>query len=384
MADFIYMDNAATTFPKAETTYEAMDDANRNLAVNAGRGSYALAKRASSVIDEVRVRLCRLMSAETAAEVFLTTSATAAFNQIANGLSLSKNDIVYVSPFEHNAVMRTLHRLQEINGFTIQELPLKDDICEIDTAKTKYMFSQNRPTLVCMSHVSNVTGYILPVNDITEAAKECGATVVIDGAQACGLIPTDLRKLMCDFYIFAGHKTLYGPFGAAGFFKRIGARLEPVMTGGTGTDSLGLDMPAEGYERYEAGSHNIVAIAGLNASLAELPTPQEILVREQQLTEQIVQGLGKIQGVRLYVPTAENHVGIISFNIQGYKASETGMILDEDYNIAVRTGYHCAPLIHAHLHDEDHAGTVRVSIGRFTTEEDIQKLIEAVGEISKG
>ena len=110
-------------------------------------------------------------------------------------------------------------------------------VSKIDTAKTKYMFSQNRPTLVCMSHVSNVTGYILPVNDITEAAKECGATVVIDGAQACGLIPTDLRKLMCDFYIFAGHKTLYGPFGAAGFFKRIGARLEPVMTGGTGTDS---------------------------------------------------------------------------------------------------------------------------------------------------
>ena len=105
MADFIYMDNAATTFPKAETTYEAMDDANRNLAVNAGRGSYALAKRASSVIDEVRVRLCRLMSAETAAEVFLTTSATEAFNQIANGLSLSKNDIVYVSPFEHNVML---------------------------------------------------------------------------------------------------------------------------------------------------------------------------------------------------------------------------------------------------------------------------------------
>ena len=383
MAELIYMDNAATTFPKAAITYRAMDDANRNLAVNAGRGSYALAKRASSVIDEVRFRLCRLMSAETAAEVFLTTSATAAFNQIANGLQINADDNVYVSPFEHNAVMRTLHGLQKKIGFNMHELPLKDDACEIDIAKTKYLFSQDKPSLVCMSHVSNVTGYILPVQELTETAKECGAIVVIDGAQACGLIPTDLRKLMCDFYLFAGHKTLYGPFGAAGFFKRIGSSLLPVMTGGTGTDSLNLDMPAEGYERYEAGSHNIVAIAGLNAALTELPAPQEILAREQQLTEQIVQGLREIKGVRMYVPMAENHVGIISFNIQGYKASETGMILDEDYNIAVRTGYHCAPLIHAHLHDEDHAGTVRASIGRFTTEEDIQKLIEAVGEISK-
>lgn len=383
MGDTVYLDNAATTFPKDETVYKAMDDVNRHLAINAGRGSYALAKQAALMIEETRRNLCRLVHAETVAEVFFTASATAAFNQIAGGLDIASGNNVYVTPFEHNAVMRVLYLLQQKNGFKIIEMPVDEKTLQIDTGKLKYMFAENAPSVVCISHVSNVTGYILPAEEITDIARIYGAKVIIDGSQACGLIPTDLRTLKCDFYIFAGHKTLYGPFGAAGFYKRFGTELEPVMAGGTGTDSLTLRMPAEGYERYEAGSHNIVAIAGLNASLKELPAPEELLKHEQDLTAEMVDGLRKINGVSLYVPPAEYHAGIISLNIHGYKASETGMILDADYNIAVRTGYHCAPLIHAHLHDEDYSGTVRVSVGRFTTEEETGKLVKAVREIAE-
>ena len=379
----IYLDNAATTYPKAEEVYRKMDEANRQLAVNAGRGSYALARVAQNLIEETRISLCRLAHAESVAEVFFTASATAAFNQIIGGLPFTAQSQVYYSPYEHNAVMRVLHLYQSRIGFTLTELPLIEDTGAIDLVQLQFLFSTKKPDYCFISQVSNVTGYILPTAEITAMAKQYQAVVCIDAAQACGLIPVDLRQLAADFYVFAGHKTLYGPFGAAGFFKRSGTVLQTCIAGGTGTDSLNLEMPRTGPERFEAGSHNLPAIAGLHAALQELPPPETLLAFEQELTHSLVEGLRRNPNVKLYLPPEDTHVGIVSLNLRGYQASEVGTILDEDYDIAVRTGFHCAPCVHAHLKDMEHAGTVRVSIGRFTTQEDVEKVVKAMKEIGE-
>ena len=379
----IYLDNAATTYPKSETVYRKMDEANRQLSFNAGRGSYAQARESAAVIETAREELYKKANAGSVAEVFFTPSATAAFNRIINGIGLKHESVVYVSPYEHNAVMRVLDMARRSYGFELEEMPVNELTGEIDLDTLNFMFLRKKPDFVFASHVSNVTGYILPVTEITDMARTHGAVVVIDGSQALGLVPVDFCDLNPDFYVFAGHKTLYGPFGASGFYKLYDTRLLPSFAGGTGSDSLNLNMPSSGYERYEAGSHDVVAIAGLLASLQELPESSELLEHEQKLTSHIVSGLSDLTSVKLYLPPADRHAGIVSFNIRGYKASDVGTILDADYGIAVRTGYHCAPCIHAHLRDEEYAGTVRASVGRFNSEKDAEALLKAVEEIGE-
>ena len=239
----IYLDNAATTFPKPESVYTEMDYVNRNLAVNTGRGSYSLARKATEIIDRTREKALKLIKGKDVADIVLTPSATIAMNVIIGGLDWSGADVCYVSPFEHNAVMRPLHLISEKYGFDLIELPLKSETLEIDFEKMEYMFSMNPPTKVFATHVSNVTGYILPVKEITEMAKKYNSKVIIDASQSLGLLDINMNNLMADFIAFAGHKNLYGPFGTSGFFVRKGTKINPFIAGGTGSDSLNLNMP---------------------------------------------------------------------------------------------------------------------------------------------
>lgn len=380
----IYFDNAATTYPKPEEVYVAMDEANRHFAVNAGRGSYALAQKASDVISETKEMILKLIGAEGVAEVVLTASATLASNQIFRGFEWRESDVVYVTPYEHNAVMRVLYALQEQYHFTIEQLEANPLTYELDLDKIKYQFLRKAPTVVAMTHVSNVLGYIVPVEDVAVLAKQYQAVVVVDGAQALGLVPTDWKKLSVDFYLFAGHKTPYGPFGVGGFIWNSACPLKPALAGGTGSDSLNLAMSVVGTIGYEPGSPNIVAITGLRAALQTLE-PEKLLEREQYLTRLLVEKLEQIIGVVIYKPAhAKQHVGIVAFNIEGYQAADVGILLDQDYHIAVRTGYQCAPFVHDLIEDKEHLGIVRASIGRYTTEEEIELLVGAVKEIAEG
>ena len=181
----IYLDNAATTFPKPEVVYTAMDHANRALAVNAGRGAYNAAKKASSIIDDTRGQIVSLFHARGIANVVFTPSVTHAMNQILNGLNLNRESTVYISPYEHNAVARTVHLLQNRVGFGVELLPLQEDL-RVDIERTQYMFTEKTPTVVVMNALSNVTGYILPVADVFYAAKKYGAITIMDAAQAAG------------------------------------------------------------------------------------------------------------------------------------------------------------------------------------------------------
>lgn len=388
MEKCIYLDNAATTFPKPEAVYQAMDEVNRLYAVNAGRGSYALASHAAAVIAETRTLLKQISGANETMKVVLMPSATIACNQLLWGIDWKSEDTVYVSPFEHNAVMRVLALQQEKYHFSIEELALDEESLLLDLKKIQFQFLRKKPSVVVMSHVSNVTGYILPVEQVAALAKEYGALMVVDGAQGLGLVPVCLRETDIDAYVFAGHKTLYGPFGTGGFLIRESiceaGRVKPVLAGGTGSDSLNLKMPQTGELAFEPGSPNIVAIAGLRAALQELCSRknESLFTQERRLTEYLIEKLSNIPEVKLYLPAdKERHVGIVSFSMEGYQASDVGMILDQDYRIAVRTGYQCAPLIHKYLRDESSGGVVRVGIGRYTTMEELDALVDAVRDM---
>jgi len=376
----IYLDNAATTFPKPEVVYQAMDKMNREGAVNAGRGSYRLAQAASKLIGETKDLLRQLVHVDISAAVVFAPSVTIAMNQIVNGLGLREKAVVYVSPYEHNAVARSIHELSKKRNLIIKEIPINSDL-EIDLEKLKYEFSKDKPDAVFCTHVSNVTGYILPVEKMFEEAKRYGSINVLDAAQSMGLVQIRADLMQVDLIAFAGHKTLYGPFGIGGFINVSGVPLDVFISGGTGSDSLNLEMPSGKETRYESSSCNIVAIAGLNAALKVID-PDVHMAHEKELGDYLIEKLSEIRSVKMYVPKDRTaHVGIVSFVVDGYNSEDIGTILDEDFDIAVRTGYHCAPFIHRHLKDLSTLGTVRIGIGQFTTKGEMDLLIEALKEI---
>ncbi|MFT4142832.1 MAG: aminotransferase class V-fold PLP-dependent enzyme [Mobilitalea sp.] len=378
----IYLDNAATTFPKPESVYVAMDKTNRELGVNAGRGSYKLAREASKLISETKCLLRQLIHADVSASIVFSPSVTIAMNQIVNGIEWNKNAIVYVSPYEHNAVARTVHKISSEKHITVKMLPIDENTYEIAIEKVKYEFSKNKPDVVFCTHVSNVTGYILPVEEIFAEAKKYKAITILDSAQSLGLIDFDVKQLNVDMIAFAGHKTLYGPLGIGGFINVSHIPLKTFVTGGTGSDSLNLDMPDGIEAKYEVASSNISAIAGLNAALKVLDV-NDIRSKELELTNYLVESLRRIKGVEMLIPAnLDQHVGIVSFTYSGMSSEDIGTILDEDFDIAVRTGYHCAPYIHDYLDDKKSLGTVRVGLSQFSRKSDIDALVNALKELN--
>lgn len=372
----IYLDNAATTFPKPESVYKVMDDCSRNYAVNANRGSYAAAEKCAQIITETKRKLQKIVNASSNYPVVFAPSITVALNQIISGIKWCSDDVVYISPYEHNAVARTLYLVKKKRNIRIRLLPLKNDLT-IDLDKLEFEFNVEHPKAVICTHMSNVTGYILPISKIFSLAKKFNAITILDSAQSLGLIPVDLNTMQLDFLAFTAHKSLYGPLGIGGFINVGGLVLEELIVGGTGSDSTNLDMPCDLIGRYESSSSNIVAIAGFNAALDCLDQ-QNILRHEKFLTTYLKRKLSSIPSVKLLSPDDEQHISVVSFVIDGYVSEDVGFILDDQFGICVRTGYHCAPFIHEYLEDDLFSGTVRIGIGQFNCEHDIDCLIDAV------
>lgn len=371
----IYLDNAATSFPRPETVCAEMDRVNRTLSVNAGRGGYKAAREASEIIYDTKKKLEALFHCTGKADVVLTPSVTQAFNQILNGLDISGNTVVYITAYEHNAIARTMESIRQRTGCTVCLIPMEEKTLEIDLKKTEYLFHEKNPDIVISTVISNVTGYMLPVKDLFELAKQFHAITIADAAQAAGLIDIDFDEIQADIIGFAGHKTLCGPFGIGGFIIQKDVSLKCILTGGTGSDSLNLSMPQSAPGRYEAGSENIVAIAGLHAALEWLSANQH-MERIKELTDYLIDGLSKNPDVTVFA--ANQQLGIVSFIVEGYDSGDVGQILDDEFDIAVRTGYHCAPYIHEYLKDNSYGGTVRVGIGPFNTKEDLDALLDAI------
>lgn len=377
-----YFDNAATTFPKPECVYKAMDEFYRNSGGNAGRGEYAIAKNSSQIIKETRELLQDILHCPTK-QVIFTPSATLAMNMILQGLiSLNKKNI-YISPFEHNAVTRVLHHFEESGAIKVHELVVTNTL-EYDLERIKYQFANNKPDIVVISHVSNVIGLVSPIESVLSLAKSCEAITVIDMAQSAGLIDYNVGSSNVDFAIFAGHKTLYGPTGISGFVMNTAIKLPPVIFGGTGYDSLNQDMPDSLPEKYEMGTLNIVGVAGLNASLKWIKsiTISELYAKEKEHRERLLKLLGNYNFINVIgnVP-GRDYAGIVSCVIDGISSDSAGGIFDQ-CNIAVRTGLHCAPKAHAFLKTLP-AGTVRFSVNYFTSNEDFEQLREALDYIEE-
>lgn len=378
----IYLDNAATTFPKPEVVIEAVADCMRNGAINAGRGAYPLARKADRLIEDTRYAVASQLNYKEG-RVLLTASATLALNQVLLGISWSHGDVIYSTPFEHNSVSRVLQHLKDTSNVKLLTLPINAKTLEYDLDAIKQMFEKMPPKALVMTHVSNVSGLITPVSIIAEMAKKYEAIVVIDGAQAGPLLPLPRVQELVDFYIFSGHKTFYGPFGIAGFVTNGNVPLTPMIFGGTGSHSELLAMPEELPFKHEVGSSNIVAIAGLYAACGWLQETgiENIREHERTLLKRTVEGLSESQDVKMYVSEDfEKHLGTLSFTIEGYTAQEVGMILSQEFGISTRTGLHCAPLAHKFLGTLPH-GTIRVGFGYFNTEVDAKCLIDAVRKI---
>lgn len=378
----IYFDNAATTYPKPESVYRRMEQAMRE-AVNIGRGSYSAAREGAALQEDVRKRLLKLVHGQNQYQVVLSHSATIAANQVLWGLDGSALRRIYLSPYEHNAVARTVHALAKRYHSEVRLLPVHAD-GSMDVEQTAFAFAQAPPNLVCMTVVSNVTGYRLPIEELTALAKQAGAKVLLDGAQAVGLVDIHIEQLQADYLLFAGHKTLYGPFGIGGFFMKQEDALGQFIYGGTGIDSLNLEMNRNGLSQYEPGSPDYTALAGLQAGLQwiEESGTGAILAHEQRLTRLLQEQLSQIDGVTLFGNGTEQ-TGLTAFTIDGYKPEEVGQILDEEFDIAVRTGYHCAPYVHRVIGSEETRGCVRVSVSAFGTEDEVERLVEAVRSIAE-
>lgn len=378
--EIAYFDNAATTFPKPEEVYSFMDTFYRRCGVNVGRGQHKLASEASALMEETRKLLLELFHCQNKKVIF-TSTATEAINIILQGIDIPQNACVYTSPFEHNAVTRTLHYLQKSKSFEIKQLDVDKNTLTYNLESIKAQFKKYKPYCVIISHASNVCGAIAPVEEIFTAAKKYNAITLVDMCQTAGLVDTDLSSDIFDYAVFEGHKTLYGPMGIGGFIANALIKLPSLIYGGTGVESANQDMPNEVPVKYEAGSHNILAISGLNASLKWINSIgiEAIRVKEYENRNKLLEILNDYDNIK--VIASDSSIGVISCVFDGYSSDNIGQVLS-DYNIATRTGLHCSPEAHKFLGTFP-AGTVRFSVGYFNSDDDFKKLREALDYIEE-
>lgn len=377
----VYFDNAATTYPKPEEVYSYMNKFYRESGVNVGRGQYKMASYASNVLEETKSLLKELLVCHNK-EIVFTSSATEALNIVLRGLEWINGANVYITPFEHNSVLRVLYYLESIYDLNIKELSVNKITLEYEMEKIRYDFQENKPNVVIVSHASNMCGLIAPIKEICDLAKIYDSTTIIDMSQTAGLIPTDLSKIKTDYTIFAAHKTLYGSFGLGGIILNRNAKLKPFLYGGAGIDSASKDVPETIPEKFEIGSQNIQAIAALNASLKWINKIGigNIYIKEITNTQKLVELLCRYENTKIIGYKDKNHnIGVISCIFEGYSSDNIGQVLNE-CDIAVRTGLHCAPLAHKFFGTFP-GGTVRFSLGYFNDDEDVNKLKEALDYI---
>lgn len=384
----IYLDNAATTFPKPAVVHDTVREFYSKNGVNPGRTGCDLALAAEQMIHSTRKRLSAyfnrsLMEAGKPKDpnrLVFTLNATMGLNLIING-TIGPGDHIVTTMLEHNSVIRPVnHKVREGAKATFVRPDSEgyldpDDIRKAIRARTR---------LVIVNHASNVTGVVQDLRAIGAVCKAEGVPFAIDAAQTAGVLPIDMAECHISFVSFTGHKGLLAPTGTGGVCVADDAEIRTTIYGGTGVRSIEPYHLEEYPYRLEAGTLNLAGIAGLSAGLEwiEQQGQENIHAREMRLLGMLQEGLAEIEGVTLWgTRNLERRVATLSMTVAGFDAQDVGTILDVDYNIQTRTGLHCAPLIHEH-HGTTPRGTVRFSIGPFNTEEHIRAAIQAVAEIA--
>ncbi|MBH5319309.1 aminotransferase class V-fold PLP-dependent enzyme [Paenibacillus sp. GSMTC-2017] len=378
----IYLDHAATSWPKPKAVTDAVVNAIINDGANPGRGSHAMAVRASRILFDTRKQLAKLFNIKNPNDIAFTSNTTMSLNMAIKGW-LKPGDHVISTTVEHNSVRRPLHYLEQTIGIEVSYIETdqqgKIRVDEIEEA------IQGRTTLIIVNHSSNLLGTILPVAEIGELAKKHGVKLLVDAAQSAGIIPVDVQAMGIHMLAFPGHKGLLGPQGTGGLYIAPEIDLEPLLHGGTGSQSETPHQPLVRPDRYEAGTQNTAGLAGLQAGVKYVleESVEKIHAKEWGLAQRLMEGLSKHENVQILGPAlGEPRTGIVAFNVDGVDPSELSFILDQHYKIAVRAGFHCTPLAHVSAGTVA-TGAVRASVGVFTTEEEVDALLIAIKEISQ-
>ena len=377
----IYLDNAATTFPKPESVYRAVDDCLRNYCANPGRGGHKLSLKSGRVLLEARELLAELFNADSPENVILTRNATEALNLAIKGFLYAGSHVITTS-MEHNSVMRPLKILEErgIETTIVQ----CNEYGEIDVESIKKEIKKET-ALIVATHASNVVGTITPIEGIGNLAKRYGLTFLVDASQTAGVYQIDMEKMNISMLAFTGHKSLMGPQGTGGLCIRGGLKLIPLQEGGTGSKSESLYQPDIMPDRYESGTHNTPGIAGLCAGVNFINSKGIDTIRshEQELTRYFLDGLREIKDVRIYgTKEIEKQAPVVSINIGDIGSSEISYILDETFDIATRSGLHCAPMAHKTIGTLEQ-GTVRFSFSIFNTIYQVDTVLDAIAHIAR-
>jgi len=383
MMKTIYLDNAATSWPKPEETYAAMDRYGRMIGGSPGRSGHRLSIEAGRIILDTREALARLLGLDDVFQIVFTMNATQALNLAIFGL-LSSGDHVITSSMEHNSAMRPL-RFMEKRGVDVSVI-MCSPRGELDPQNVLDAIKSNTKA-VYLTHASNVTGAIMPIREVGKITRAHGLTFCIDAAQTAGVVPISVDEMNIDLLAFTGHKSLYGPQGTGGLYIRKGLEkeIQPLMVGGTGSRSEFETQPDFMPDKYECGTPNGIGLAGLGAGVDFILTTglSNIQAKEKTLTQLFLDGLKSIQDVTIYGPgDAARQISIVSFNIDGVTPSEASLALDEQFGIMSRPGLHCAPSAHRTIGTFP-GGTVRFSFGYFNTEDDINRALETVRQLSR-
>ena len=376
----VYLDNAATSYPKPDCVYEQMNICMRTYCANPGRGSHAMSVQSAMAVNNCREQLSKLLKLDNDLNICFTKNATEALNIAIIG-SLSAGDHVITTNMEHNSVLRPLHTLQKNRKINLSIIE-GDSFGEIDPNSILKKINKKTKMVVCTLS-SNVNGIIMPIFEIGEICRKKGILFLLDASQGLGNIPIDFSKMYVSMLAFPGHKGLLGPQGTGGLYVSPDIRLKPLMQGGTGSQSESLLQPDIMPDLFESGTLNTPGIVGLGAAVGYLNDTgiDEVHSKKCDITQRLYDGLSQIKGIKIYSPAdMKKNSGIVAFNINNCDSSDISYLLDNRYKIACRSGLHCAPLAHAFFNTLK-SGIVRFSTGLFNTYEEIDYSVESVAKI---
>lgn len=381
----IYLDNAATSWPKPEGVLTAMDYFHRELGVAAGRGATRAAAEVDAVIARCRLRAANLLGVESPERVVFTFNGTDSLNLAIHGV-LRPGDHVIASTLEHNSVLRPLRELRERIGIDVTWIEPGQD-GRVNPVRFREALRPNTK-LFSLLHASNVTGVVQPIVDVGEIARRAGALMLVDAAQTVGHVPIHLRDMPIDLLACPGHKGLLGPLGTGLLFVRSGLddRIASLRQGGTGTQSEDDRQPTRFPEKLESGNHNTPGLFGLEASLNWIEERGLAAIHHHELSlrARLVERLLEFRGVRMFAADrSDDHVvGVLSLSLDDFDPQEASVILDQEFQIQTRAGLHCAPGAHRSLGTATTGGTVRISFSPFNTEADVDHFADAVRQMT--
>ncbi len=377
----IYFNNAATSCPKPETVYQAVDNFFRNSGKNPGRSGSAARLDAAHMIFETREKIAEFFSIKDSAHLVFNSGATESLNTVIKGV-LKKGDHVLTSKMEHNSVIRPLERLKIEREIEVDYIDLAEESTEVDYQSLKNAVRDNT-RLIVISHASNVLGTVNDLQRIGKLAAAEDILFLVDAAQTAGVIPIDVEEMKIDFLALPGHKSLFGPPGVGGLYVRDPKVLQPLKEGGTGTNSLSTTQPEIMPDYLEAGTLNTPGIIGLGAGIEFIQNQgiNNIHQKEMRLLKKLIEGLNALAGIKVYgKKDIINRTAVTAFNLEGYSSNQLAFKLQHDYEVQLRGGLHCAPLLHKFL-GTDKQGMLRLSPGYFNTEAEVDIFLNIIESI---